>query len=370
MNVASSTNMTHRSSTEDGEQENGDPPRITMKAPSRDVESPSILPPGDFTQSLSIAPISGKRPRPTILLVEDSPVTLRTYAGALSRRGYDVSTAGSVEEGRAALAARMPDIVLLDIFLPRISGFELLTELRASPRTTKLPVILISGLSDKDHIVEGLSRGANDYVTKPIVMPVLVARIEALLRTSSLIRQLETQADMLNKLAAFDELTSLYNRRALFHALETELTRTKRYQHSLSVLMIDVDHFKLINDRLGHAAGDAVLRELAQRFRDCLRVMDAVGRYGGEEFCVVLPETNLLGAIRAGERVRSVVGDQPFEIMGAPLQVTVSIGVSAYTPVPADAAPDLLAQADSALLEAKRTGRNRVIAHERPHTLV
>lgn len=367
MSVAPSTSNENRDLSDSGERESCDRARITTRAPSHGGNNSAFPLPGcEPGQRPSLGPMSGIRAKPSVLIVEDSPTTLRVYAGALTRRGYDVTTATSVEEGRAAIAARMPDVVLLDVFLPRISGFELLSELRSEPRTHSIPVILISGLSDKEHVIEGLGLGANDYVSKPIVMPILVARMEALLRTSALVRKLEIQAEMLAKLAAYDELTGLYNRRAFFHALETEITRTRRYQHSIGVLMIDVDHFKSINDKLGHAAGDSVLRQLALRLRECLRVMDAVGRYGGEEFCVVLPETNLVGAIRAGERVRKMISDTPFETGSGPLGVSVSIGVASFGPGPSRVIPDLIAQADFALLEAKRSGRNCVVAHELP----
>ncbi len=365
MSVAPSTRIKNRDLSESGESESSSGARFIAQAPSRDQDGSMFPLPGfEVGQRPSIGPVSATQVKPSVLVVEDSPCTLRVYAGALTRHGYRVTTAISVEEARAAIAARMPDIVLLDVFLPRISGFDLLTELRSDPHTHAIPIILISGLSDREHVVDGLRRGANDYVTKPVVIPVLVARMEAVLRTTALVRKLEVQAEMLAKLAAYDELTGLYNRRALFHALETEITRSRRYSHSLSVLMIDVDHFKSINDKRGHAAGDSVLRELACRFRECLRVMDAVGRYGGEEFCIVLPETNLVGAIRAGERVRRIVVDSPFEVGGEPLGVSVSIGVSSFDAAPLLVMPDLIAQADLALLQAKRSGRNRVVAHE------
>src|SRR5262249_54131008 len=158
-------------------------------------------------------------------------------------------------------------------------------------------------LTDKEHIVEGLSRGANVYVAKPIVLPILLARMEALLRASALVRSLEAQTELLARLAAFDELTGVFNRRSLFHALETEISRTQRYSRTMSVLMMDVDNFKIVNDRFGHAAGDEILREVAARTQTTLRTVDVVCRYGGEEFCVILPETGTAGAKHAAERI-------------------------------------------------------------------
>src|SRR5829696_4878526 len=188
-----------------------------------------------------------------VLIVEDDRVSLTILSRTLSRRGYDVRAVGSVAEARKEMAERSVDVLLLDIFMPQVSGFDFLDELRADPRTQTLPVILISGLSDPKHIVEGLQRGANDYVTKPIIMPILTARMEALLRSRALVRNLEVQTELLARLAAYDELTGLYNRRSMFHTMETELGRSRRYGRSLSVLMMDLDHFKRVNDEHGHA---------------------------------------------------------------------------------------------------------------------
>ena len=151
--------------------------------------------------------MSSTRKRYRILMVEDSRVSLEVYAQRLERRGYQVATAISAEEARAELEVGVPDLILLDVFMPKVSGFEFLRELRADPKTSRVPIILISALSDTQHIVEGLELGANDYVTKPIVMPILTARMEALLRSSELVRRLEVQTELLSKLAAFDDLT-------------------------------------------------------------------------------------------------------------------------------------------------------------------
>jgi two-component system, cell cycle response regulator len=298
-------------------------------------------------------------------MVDDVRLNLETYGKALARRGYEVATATSAELARTEIAAQVPDIILLDIFMPKVSGFDLLRELRDDPKTGTVPVILISALADTQHVVEGLDRGANDYVTKPIVVPILIARIEALLRASALVRQLEVQTELLSKLAAFDDLTGVYNRRSLFHALETELSRSHRYGRTLSLMMLDLDHFKAVNDRHGHGAGDTVLRQVAQAVQSVVRTMDVVCRYGGEEFCVILPETNPAGAARAAERVRAAVEKNPIQTSVAELAVTVSIGVATWVPDGTEQLPDLLAEADRALLEAKRLGRNRVRVHDR-----
>lgn len=300
------------------------------------------------------------RKRANVLMVEDSQVSLATYAQRLENRGYSVATASSAEQARQELAQKLPEIILLDVFMPKVSGFDLLRELRADPRTSHIPVILVSALSDTKHIVEGLDLGANDYVTKPIVMPILTARMEALLRASDLVRRLEVQTELLSKLAAYDDLTGAYNRRSMFHHLEAEIGRARRYQRDLSVLMVDVDHFKRVNDSLGHAAGDAALAWVAHTLHAQLRSMDFLCRYGGEEFCVILPETGAAGAARAGERLREAVEREPFTTGSTRVPLTISVGVATWSAAAGTEIPDLLAQADAALLEAKRAGRNRV----------
>ena len=308
--------------------------------------------------------MSGRNKRANVLMVEDSKVSLATYAQRLENRGYTVATASSAEQAREELAQRMPDIILLDVFMPKVSGFDLLRELRDDPRTAKIPVILISALSDTKHIVEGLELGANDYVTKPIVMPILTARMEALLRSSELVRRLEVQTELLAKLAAFDDLTGAYNRRSMFHHLEAEIGRSRRYERSLSVLMVDVDHFKRVNDEFGHAAGDKALTWVSQTLSSQLRSMDFLCRYGGEEFCVILPETSSTGAVRAGERLRVAVERETFVDQPLKVSITVSVGAATWNVSESRDVPDLLAQADYALLAAKRAGRNRVASTE------
>jgi diguanylate cyclase (GGDEF)-like protein len=293
-------------------------------------------------------------------MVEDSRVSLEVYAQRLERRGYQVTTAISAEEARAELEVAVPDLILLDVFMPKVSGFEFLRELRSSPKTATVPVILISALADTKHIVEGLELGANDYVTKPIVMPILTARMEALLRSSELVRRLEVQTELLSKLAAFDDLTGVYNRRSMFHHLEAELSRCRRYGRSISVLMVDIDHFKRVNDEHGHLIGDQALRFVSTTLQNELRSMDFLCRYGGEEFCAILPETNRPGAARAGERLRSAIERIGFKHDRIRLPLTVSVGASSWTANEGNEIPDLLQRADGALLEAKRSGRNKV----------
>src|SRR3954469_1911936 len=311
--------------------------------------------------------MTSNRKRYRVLMVEDSRVSLEVYAQRLERRGYQVATAISAEEARVELENGIPDLILLDVFMPKVSGFEFLRELRADPRTARVPIILISALSDTQHIVEGLDLGANDYVTKPIIMPILTARMEALMRSSELVRRLEVQTELLSKLAAFDDLTGVYNRRSMFHHLEAELSRCRRYGRSLGILMVDIDHFKRVNDEHGHLVGDQALRWVASTIQNELRSMDFLCRYGGEEFCAILPETNRPGVARAGERLRAAIGRSLFEYDNVEMHLSISIGGASWAPDESSEFPDLLARADAALLEAKRAGRNQVrVANEEP----
>ena len=304
--------------------------------------------------------MSTTRKRYRILMVEDSRVSLEVYAQRLERRGYQMATAISADEARVELEAGVPDLILLDVFMPKVSGFEFVRELRANPKTSRVPIILISALSDTQHIVEGLELGANDYVTKPIVMPILTARMEALLRSSELVRRLEVQTELLSKLAAFDDLTGVYNRRSMFHHLEAELSRCRRYGRSLGVLMVDIDHFKRVNDEYGHLVGDQALRWVATTLQNELRSMDFLCRYGGEEFCAILPETNRPGVQRAGERLRAAIERTLFSQSDVQISLSVSVGGASWAAEESNEFPDLMARADAALLEAKRNGRNQV----------
>ncbi len=307
-------------------------------------------------------------PEHHVLVVDDEAANVDLLRRVLTHHGYRVTGALSAEAALEAIATEQPDVVVLDVFMPKTSGFDAIRAIRASEATATLPIIIASALADSEHIVRGLNEGANDYVTKPFVMPVLFARLAALLRSAELVKRLEVQTEILSKMAAYDELTGLFNRRSLFHTLETEISRGRRYRRDLSLLMLDLDGFKAINDTHGHPVGDQVLREFARRLQGALRTMDAACRYGGEEFCAILPETSAAGAAAAAERIRARCAATPYETQRGPVTMTVSIGAS--TAVPGGTAPvtDLLGEADAALLRAKKNGRNRVERFEATDT--
>ncbi len=296
-----------------------------------------------------------------VLVVDDEFPAADFLYRRLAALGYQVSTAQSAKEALDEIEKRLPNVVLLDIAMPEVSGIELLRQLRQKSETQTMPVIMVSALGDTENIVMAIGEGANDYVTKPINMPVLVARMETHLKMAGLVHHLEAQTQILAKLAAFDELTGLYNRRAMIGALEAALKRMRVYRSPLSVLMMDLDHFKNVNDNYGHAAGDAVLREFARRLGVSVRQADIRCRYGGEEFCVLLPETGEEGAQVIAERIRKAVEQLLFPInRDKEIPVTVSIGLATLMPEEELEPAILLENADKALYKAKEEGRNRV----------
>ncbi|MBI5367304.1 MAG: diguanylate cyclase [Planctomycetes bacterium] len=299
-----------------------------------------------------------------VLIVDDEPGNLDLLSRRLLRSGYSVAIACSAAEAEPVVATHPPDIILLDIMMPEVSGLEYLCRLRADARTSRTPIIMVSALADTENIVTAISDGANDYVTKPINLPVLLARMQTHLKMAALVQNLETQTQLLTKLAAVDHLTGVYNRRSMFEALEVEMSRSRRSGRALSFVMLDIDHFKRLNDEHGHPVGDQVLREFAARAREAVRPTDLVCRYGGEEFAVILPETEATQAEAAGERVRQAIGGWPFAVAGRQIPVTVSVGLASVAATYSGDLARVIARADKALYEAKQSGRNRVCVAE------
>jgi diguanylate cyclase (GGDEF)-like protein len=299
-----------------------------------------------------------------ILVIDDDPDCRELLTRRLGSRGYEPISASSAHAARMILEKRTPDAILLDLSMPGIDGLTYLQELRKDERTQSIPVLLISARHESSTQVTGLEFGANDYVTKPFNYPVLFARLKTHLRVRSLVNQLEDQKRLLQKIATHDDLTGVMNRRALQQALKLEMNRTLRYGRPLSVLMIDLDGFKQVNDTLGHAAGDDVLKEIVQRISSRLRDPDLLGRIGGDEFGIVLPETDLEHAARVGQRVRHAIGAEPIAVAGVYRNVTAAVGASTL-PLGFDMTPArLFARADSALYEAKRLGKNLVCCYD------
>jgi two-component system cell cycle response regulator len=299
-----------------------------------------------------------------ILIAEDDVTSRRMLAAILKKWGYDTVVK---EDGLAAWKALQqpdaPKLVLLDWNMPGLEGLEICRRLRKKETTDPSYIILLTGRSEKDDIVRGLEAGANDYIAKPYNNAELQARIRVGLRMLDLQASLlETQAALAHQ-ATHDALTGIFNRRAILDRLNQELSRALRQGGRLSVGMCDIDHFKKINDRLGHQGGDDVLVAFARCLQAGLREYDCVGRYGGEEFLIIA--TGLPGQSDEGlyQRLREQVAAAPIKTKAAgDVSITVSIGMAAGTGQ--STVDRLIAAADAALYQAKAAGRNRVVKSE------
>jgi two-component system, cell cycle response regulator len=303
-----------------------------------------------------------------ILIVDDHEDNIELLRARLEARGYCIDTAMDGEQALARVANTAPDLILLDVMMPRIDGFEVVRRLKADKTLPFIPIILQTALDSTEHKVEGLDAGADDYITKPINFAELEARVKSMLRIKALQDALEERERELSevnsrllKMAQTDSLTELDNRRYLEQRLDEMFEHSRRLREPVAVVLCDLDRFKSVNDTHGHQVGDVVLKELARILKNEAREIDRVGRYGGEEFMLLLPGTVLDAAVTFAERVRKAVEAHTFSFDGGTLQRTMSCGVAAW-PHPRIADCDALVKAaDDALYVAKETGRNRVI---------
>jgi len=288
-----------------------------------------------------------------ILIVESSRTQLELARHLLDELGYATECAQNALEAKERLDRAPIDCIVASWELPDQSGIDLTRELQLHPQHRWIPVIILTAHLDRERIRTALAAGATDFLRKPIDSLELEARLIAALRTRSLYRQLHS-------LATRDPLTGLLNRRAFMERFELEMTRAIRYRKPISIGMVDLDHFKQINDVRGHHAGDRVLSELARIWLESARSSDIIARYGGEEFSVVLPETAPDGALESLERLRARLEAHPFEVDGHTFHVTLSAGLAGITPGAKATCEELLRSADRALYDAKEGGRNRV----------
>jgi diguanylate cyclase (GGDEF)-like protein len=297
--------------------------------------------------------------RPRILVAEDDRVLQDLVAELLSEAGYDVATASDGDEALKLVRELEPDLVLLDVTMPRLDGHAVCREIRAGGPAAP-QVIFVTAHGAVEDRVAGLDLGAIDYLVKPFYPPELEARVRAALRTKAAL-------DALALDAATDPLTGLLNRRQLETRAAAAVLLSRRHGRPLACLLLDIDHFKGVNDRYGHLAGDAVLREVAGRLRGSVRRSDVLARFGGEEFLLLLPETGASGALMVAERIRRELAAAPVHLPPPrpPLFITASIGVAAWSPELSDAA-SLFDAADRALYRAKALGRDRVVTAVAP----
>jgi two-component system cell cycle response regulator len=303
-----------------------------------------------------------------VLIVDDSRTIRASIRETLQEQGLFEEYL-EAENGWAGLKlalTRPVDLVLCDLEMPGLDGFGFILRFRADPRTKHIPVLMLSGQGSPEKKVEGFARGANDYLVKPCHPAELCARVKNYLKLKLLQdeiaaknRELSRMNLELAELATTDALTGVHNRRHFMARATEELKRCRRHRHQFGVLLFDADHFKRINDTLGHPQGDKVLVAIAASLRKALRETDLVARYGGEEFVVGLPETPLDHTMMVAERLRA--GIEALEIDGMDRPVTVSVGVCAYPASTSDSIAEMIALADEALYRAKAGGRNRVV---------
>jgi two-component system, cell cycle response regulator len=305
----------------------------------------------------------------TILLVEDDKMQGKAAKDYIESTGYKVVWA---EDGKSAIKVVKTqdiDLIVLDLVLPDINGNEVCRWLKLNQDTRGIPIIMLTAKSSTNDKVASLTAGADDHLSKPFNESELGARIYACLRTKALQdklrdknRQLEEVLSKVEALAITDPLTDLYNRRHFENLIENEFANTARYKSPATCLMIDVDYFKRINDEYGHRTGDVVLKEISLIIKKCMRKVDTVARWGGEEFVVLLPRTKKEDSYAAAERILNSISGYAFT--GVNGQITVSIGVAGIPDPSIDTAEKLVDASDAAMYEAKKSGRNRiVVAH-------
>lgn len=290
-----------------------------------------------------------------VLIVDDNEDNLLLFQEYLEDNGFETALADNGQQALDFLNDNPVDVIVLDVQMPGMDGFEVCRRVKAQEHTKDIPVIFVTAkFQDVDHVATGLYLGANDYLYKPVAEKELVARVSVMVR-------LKADEDEMRRISVTDELTGLYNRRFLRKRLDEEMSRARRAQQALSLVMLDIDHFKQINDEHGHSVGDEVLVAISQVLQNGLRQGDVVGRWGGEEFMALLPGSHAEGANISAERLRLAVSQLDLSHFAGGLNVTASFGIAVFDPARSEAdAATLLAWADGALYAAKEAGRDNV----------
>lgn len=305
------------------------------------------------TSPLGGLDVSEEQEQQTILVVDDMPANIDVLVGLLENK-YKVKAARTGEKAlKIVRSANPPDLILLDVVMPGMSGYEVCEQLKRDSDTASIPVIFITSLNEEEDEEKGLKLGAVDYITKPFRAAIVLARIENHIK-------LKSYQDLLKRQSNLDGLTGLPNRRAFDELLGQEWRRGARLQSPLSLILLDIDHFKQYNDFYGHLAGDECLRQVGKQLATVGRSIDFVGRYGGEEFVCILPHTHAEGAVKVAERLQQAVNELTIahERSSAAEHVTISMGVATVIPQESGEPESLVGKADDLLYEAKGGGRN------------
>ncbi len=301
-------------------------------------------------------------PTGRILIIEDRPESVAWFIQALSPAN-EVSAVDMFEEAVVRVRGGDYDLIVVSLGLRGFDGLRLCSQLRSLPEGRNVPILVVVSDGDRRKLTQALEMGVNDYLTRPVDRNELIARVRTQLRKKRYADRLRHNVQLSLEMAITDQLTGLHNRRYMSRHLDTLIVNAQKSTKPISFLIMDIDFFKSVNDTYGHDIGDEVLRDFAGRLSANVRGIDLACRYGGEEFVVVMPDTDIAFASSIAERLRASVEATPFAISRVPhkLSVTISIGIAA-SEGPADTAEALLHRADQALYRAKREGRNRVIA--------
>jgi diguanylate cyclase (GGDEF)-like protein len=299
-----------------------------------------------------------------VLLVDDSP-TIRNQIHSVLQSIGEFERFIEAEDGMQAfklMVEHHPDIVVCDLVMPVFDGLKFLALRATRPELARIPVIMLTAEGDANRKVEVLDRGASDYVTKPFNDKELIARVRVHYRLKMLQDELRQANARLESLASTDGLTGLFNRRYFDNFLLNEVRRALRYKSPVAVVLIDLDHFKQVNDLYGHQMGDEVLRNVSRIVAAGVRATDAAARYGGEEIGLILTQTEVEGARGVSERLRARLAEATHTFQNVSIQKTASFGIAGFDGTAVPLSPEeLLKRADQALYQAKRSGRNRVV---------
>jgi len=305
--------------------------------------------------------MNNKEKQAKILVVDDEKINLDVLISLLKPYYRTVAAKSGEQVFKRLEIPPLPDLILLDIMMPGMDGYEVCRKLKEDNMTPDIPVIFITGKTDEQDEAKGFQAGAVDYIIKPFRPLIALARVKTHI-------ELKRRGDMLERLAGLDGLTGIPNRRQFDQFLATEWKRSVRYNHTISLIIMDIDYFKLFNDHYGHAEGDECLKKVANVIsQSMLRSTDLTARYGGEEFACVLPETDYEGAITTANRIMKSIQSMGIhhEQSNVSEYVTVSIGVASLNPQRKDKPLDLIEMADKALYEAKGNGRNQIAGNKR-----